>query len=105
VLITDSIDENAFNQIPDIVSGADLIEDDLPTNLDYLDTANRPQQRLSTDRSTGETLRSWQTTDEHDTYEAEANGEMIRILWDDPIDMKRDYWDSMSVVNEGFADE
>ncbi|KAG2356196.1 hypothetical protein BDR07DRAFT_1492224 [Suillus spraguei] len=32
-----SLDEQAFRRIPDIGNAADMINDDLPTNLDYLD--------------------------------------------------------------------
>ena len=60
---------------------------------------------MSTDRSTGETLRSWQTTDEYDTYETEANGETVRILWNEPFEMQGDYWDKMPVVNNGQTEE
>lgn len=77
----------------------------MPTNLDYLDTANRPQQRLSTDRSTGESLRSWQTTDEHDGFASEVNGETVRILMDEAFEMERDYWDNLPVLSGGFGDE
>ncbi|TCD64536.1 autophagy- protein 2 [Steccherinum ochraceum] len=32
-----SLDENAFARAPDLISAPDMIQDDLPTNLDYLD--------------------------------------------------------------------
>jgi hypothetical protein len=98
---TDSIEENAFNRIPDIVSGADLIEDDLPTNLDYLDTATRPRQGVATDRSAGETLHSWQAT--HDDGSAEA-GETIKILLDH-FDVDEGYWDALPALTTDLADE
>lgn len=97
----DSIEENAFNRIPDIASGADLIEDDLPTNLDYLDTATRPRHGVVTDRSAGETLHSWQAT--HDDGSAEA-GETIKILLDH-FDVNEGYWDHLPALTTGFADE
>ena len=74
-----------------------MIEDDLPTNLDYLDTATRPRQGLSTDRSTGESLRSWQAT--HDDGSAEV-GETVKILVDD-FEMEEDYWDNLPALEPG----
>jgi autophagy-related protein 2 len=100
-LTLDSIEENAFRQIPDISSGADLIEDDLPTNLDYLDTATRPRQGISTDRSTGESLRSWQAT--HDDGTAEV-GETVKVLVED-FEMDENYWDNLPALEPGHHDE
>lgn len=100
-LISGSIDEDAFRQIPDISSGADLIEDDLPTNLDYLDTATRPRQGVATDRSTGESLRSWQAT--HDDGSADV-GETIKILLDH-FETDENYWDNLPALEPGYGDE
>ena len=102
------MDEDAFNRVPDMISGADLIEDDLPTNLDYLDHAARHADIIPTDGSTGETLRSWQSTGEDDASDvrltSEVNGETIKILHPEPFEMDDDYWDTLP-VSRGFADE
>jgi autophagy-related protein 2 len=107
-----SVDEDAFRRINDIVSGgdADMIEDDLPTNLDYLDEATRRANALSTDRSTGETLRTWQTEGDHLSEEggkvaAEVNGETIKILYSGPVEMEEGYWDNLPVLNGVYGDE
>ena len=34
-----SVDEHAFRRIPDVGSAPDMINDDLPSNLDYLDAS------------------------------------------------------------------
>jgi len=101
-----SIDENAFNSLPEVISGADLIEDDLPTNLDYLDHTTRHND-LSADKSTGETLRSWQTTDgETNTrLHAEMNGETIKVLYHESFEVEEEYWDNLSPVSRGYRDE
>ncbi|OCF72102.1 hypothetical protein I204_07366 [Kwoniella mangroviensis CBS 8886] len=100
--VFDSIDEQAFNLIPDIVSGADMIEDDLPTNLDYLDRASRLRTSQPTmDRTTGESLRTWQTDEE----EGELGGETIKILLNEGFDMDEDYWENLPVLNKGYDDE
>ncbi|WVQ70336.1 uncharacterized protein L199_008562 [Kwoniella botswanensis] len=100
--VFDSIDEQAFNLIPDIVSGADMIEDDLPTNLDYLDRASRMRTSQPTmDRTTGESLRSWQT----DEGEGELGGETIKILLNEGFDMDENYWENLPVLNKGYDDE
>lgn len=101
-----SVDENAFNRIPDMISGADLIEDDLPTNLDYLDHATR-RIEVDKDRLTGESLRSWQATGESDLdvrLNSEVNGETVKILYDQPFEMDEGYWDRLSPVSRGYLD-
>ena len=35
--VTASLDERAFARAPDLISAPDMIQDDLPTNMDYLD--------------------------------------------------------------------
>jgi len=106
-----SIEEDAFNQVPDLISGADLIEDDLPTNLDYLDQATR-RTEVKADRYTGETLRTWQATgdDDHNiNMHSEVNGDAIRILAEDYDDggaeSEADYWDNTSVTSRTSLDE
>lgn len=37
--LTASLDENAFRRVPEVGSTADMISDDLPANLDYLDAS------------------------------------------------------------------
>ncbi|KAI6109491.1 hypothetical protein F5141DRAFT_1215004 [Pisolithus sp. B1] len=37
--LTGSLDENAFRRVPEVGSIADMISDDLPANLDYLDAS------------------------------------------------------------------
>lgn len=96
-----SIDLEAFNQAPDIVSGADMIEDDLPTNLDYLDhEARQSQKRPAIDRKTGETLRSWETPDEAFLV-SESQGATIKVLMAEPFDDPPDYWETLPVLKNG----
>ncbi|KAK8870012.1 hypothetical protein IAR55_000582 [Kwoniella newhampshirensis] len=97
-----SVDEDAFNRIPDIVSGADMIDDDLPHNLDYLDHALRRSGSVPTaDSVTGESLRAWQTAD----GEAEIGAQTIKILFTDVFDMDEDYWESLPVLTKGSEDD
>lgn len=76
----------------------DLIEDDLPTNLDYLDSTVRQKKQDFGDEPV-EGLRSWQT--EHDVdhgsdhLAAEINGETIKILVQEALEMQEDYWDDV----------
>ncbi|WRT66888.1 uncharacterized protein IL334_003851 [Kwoniella shivajii] len=100
--VFDSIDDQAFNLVPDIVSGADMIEDDLPTNLDYLDRASRLASNQPTmDKLTGETLRSWQT----DEGEGELGGETIKILLEEQFDMNENYWNELPILHKGYDDD
>ncbi|ORY21591.1 hypothetical protein BCR39DRAFT_553281 [Naematelia encephala] len=106
-----SVDESAFTRVPEIISGADLIEDDLPTNLDYLDQATRHSNNAaSVDRMTGETLRTWEATgdsfdDANAKFTSEVNGETVKILIQEAFEVEEDYWDSLPVVNNGFVDD
>jgi len=85
-----------------------MIDDDLPTNLDYLDQSTRPVPAHLKDRSAGETLRTWEPAgfgeDDH-RFAAELNGETIRILYEKPFDMIEDYLDTLPVVNGGYGEE
>ena len=90
-----------------MISGADLIEDDLPTNLDYLDQTTRHTD-VSAYRATGETLRSWQTTGEGDAdsrLHSEVNGETIKVLYHEPFDLDESYWDDLVPVPRAELDE
>nr|XP_018264125.1 uncharacterized protein I303_04005 [Kwoniella dejecticola CBS 10117]OBR86283.1 hypothetical protein I303_04005 [Kwoniella dejecticola CBS 10117] len=103
VNVFDSIDEQAFNLVPEIVSGseADMIEDDLPTNLDYLDRTSRLASHQPTlDRSTGESLRAWQIGED-----GELGSETIKILYNEKFDMDEGYWDSLPIMNKGYDDD
>lgn len=96
-----SVDLQAFNHAPDIVSDADMIGDDLPTNLDYLDHAARQSTSgPSTDRTTGESLRSWQTTDDA-PHISEVHGGTIKVFVTEPFAEDANYWDSLPVVTDG----
>ena len=101
-----SVDDDAFNQIPDLISGADLIEDDLPTNLDYLDQTARHTDNSAV-KSGGETLRSWQTTegDQNSRLNSEVNGETVKVLYHEPFELDEDYWDTLPPATRGFLDE
>jgi hypothetical protein len=39
MVILASVDEHAFRRVPDVGSAPDMINDDLPSNLDYLDAS------------------------------------------------------------------
>ena len=78
------------------MSGADFIDDDLPTNLDYIDSATRPPRVKSIANEEG--LRSWQT--ESDEGEASVNGETIKVLHTEAFDADEDYWETLSVLND-----
>ena len=103
-----SVDEEAFNRMPDITSGADLIEDDLPTNPDYLERSTKRASGLQNDQQQ-EILSSWQPgghgDDVDQSLSAELNGETIRILYDQPLETEENYWDKLPVVTDDYSDE
>lgn len=86
----------------------DLIEDDLPNNLDYLDaTAQRAKGPAGGDPSEG--LRSWQTEEEDilrdDLLASEMNGETIKILMQGPFDLQGDYWETLPSLEGDTSSE
>lgn len=87
-----SVDLDAFNQAPEMASGVDMIDDDLPTNLDYLDHAAGPKPS-AIDKQTGESLRSWETPD--DSHEISSGRDTIRILDPEPFEEDEDYWNDL----------
>lgn len=94
--------------MPDLSAGLDLIEDDLPSNLDYLDSATGRQRPTEGDV---EGIRAWQT--EHDVHSdsaaaklaSEINGETIKVLVDGPVVFEDGYWDSLPILSNGDTDE
>ncbi|WVQ78252.1 hypothetical protein IAT38_000336 [Cryptococcus sp. DSM 104549] len=105
-----SLDEDAFNRIPDIVSGGDtdMIEDDLPHNLDYLDRATRHSKLYpSVDRVTGESLRAWETGGGDDGWGggAKEGGETIKVLVKEGFGEEGGYWEGLPVLNKGYGDD
>ncbi|KAL1411170.1 autophagy-related protein 2 [Vanrija albida] len=95
-----SVDLDAFGQAPEIVSGADMIEDDLPTNLDYLDNAARQSKTApKVDRVTGESLRSWESTDDEVLVHGDVRGGTVRILMTEPFEEEPNYWDTLPVLS------
>ncbi|GMK55469.1 hypothetical protein CspeluHIS016_0205250 [Cutaneotrichosporon spelunceum] len=95
-----SVDLNAFGQEPDVISGADMIDDDLPTNLDYLDHA-AGAKAPAVDRHTGESLRSWETPDEAPHIQNDLGGGTIKIHTQEPFGEDADYWNSLPVMKNG----
>lgn len=92
--------------MPDITSGADLIDDDLPANLDYLDQTARSTGKTPTSNiDAGESLRSWFAGDADVSFASEVNGETIKILYDDPFEVNKSYWEDLPVLSGGCADE
>ncbi|KAL7422146.1 autophagy-related protein 2 [Cryptotrichosporon argae] len=93
-----SIDNDAFTAAPDITSGADMMDDDLPTNLDYLDHAARQALRAP-GSATSETLRSWEHADD-DTGRREG-GETVRVFDGPRWEMEEEYWENLPALWQG----
>lgn len=96
--------------MPEIVSHSDtdMIEDDLPHNLDYLDRATGiSKHNLSMDRTTGESLRAWQSPGE-DLEEGEwGNGESSETIrtFGEEIEEEEGYWEGLPVLNVAYSAE
>ena len=104
------MDDEAFRQLPDLTSGLDLVEDDLPNNLDYLDSTAARQVK-GADAAHKEGMQSWET--EHDEYAApaesmfaaEVKGETVKILVDGPVELVEHYWETLPVLALGDNEE
>lgn len=89
----DSLEEDAFKQQPSIVADADFIDDDLPRNTDFL-RPTHPDVRP-------ETLKSFEIVgDTKSPFRpgliSDVEGETIRLLDPEGIQVVEDYWSSLS---------
>ncbi|KAG8933304.1 autophagy- protein 2 [Tulasnella sp. 417] len=101
-----SIDENAFASAPEVDIGGDLIQDDLPTNLDFLDTAYGTSGGVTVysddefedlspiDESAQVTSASTPSTPESKSLST-FKGESVRILGAGPINIIEDFYDTV----------
>lgn len=78
-----TVDENAFRRPPAIGPEPDMIEDDLPTNSDFIDASYGPAAGARPIED-----------DEFENYD-ETGGETIRILSGDGINIIEGYFDSL----------
>ncbi|OXG22622.1 hypothetical protein C366_00940 [Cryptococcus neoformans Tu401-1] len=106
--VFDSLDENAFNLLPEIVSHSDtdMIEDDLPHNLDYLDhTTHISKHYPSMDRTTGESLNAWHTPGEGSEKGEWGNGESGETIraFGGKIEEEKGYWEGLPILNDVYS--
>ncbi|KAF8077884.1 hypothetical protein FPV67DRAFT_1463315 [Lyophyllum atratum] len=109
-----SIDDLAFKKVPDIGHAPDMISDDLPTNMDYLDESFGTAAGLRELRD--------DDLDEFDVDEAQPEfphtttvketgvisrigGETIKILRPDGLQIKENYFSNLPPDAGGRADE
>ena len=106
-VLSASVDEEAFHHMPDVTYGADLIEDDLPTNHEYLDeSTRRPNTKATVQRQNSEDMISPALEDSVlEVKKSELGTETIRILMDEPFDVEPNYWDNLPVISQGPEEE
>ncbi|KAG2144870.1 hypothetical protein BD769DRAFT_1661009 [Suillus cothurnatus] len=100
-----SLDEQAFKRIPDVGNAADMISDDLPTNLDYLDESFGSAAGLRELRD--DDLEDFDVQDDGRTTPiagatgvvSKVGGETIRII--KPIHPIEHYYDMIPPENTG----
>ncbi|KAG8940274.1 autophagy- protein 2, partial [Tulasnella sp. 408] len=106
-----SIDENAFASAPEVDIGGDLIQDDLPTNPDFLDTAYGTSGGVTVysddefedlspiDESAPVVSGSTPSTPESKTLSA-FKGETVKILASGPINIIEDFYDTVTPLED-----
>lgn len=100
-----SLDEQAFRRIPDVGNAADMINDDLPTNLDYLDESFGSAAGLRELRD--DDLEDFDVQEDGRTTPvagetgvvSKVGGETIRII--KPIRPVEHYYDTIPPENTG----
>ncbi|KIO29524.1 hypothetical protein M407DRAFT_70393 [Tulasnella calospora MUT 4182] len=106
-----SIDENAFASAPEVDVGGDLMQDDLPTNLDFLDTAYGTSGGVTVysddefedlspiDESPQVASASTPSTPENKSLST-FKGETVRILGSGPINIIEDFYDTVTPLED-----
>jgi autophagy-related protein 2 len=105
VFFSASLDEQAFRRIPDVGNAADMINDDLPTNLDYLDESFGSAAGLRELRD--DDLEDFDVQEDGRTTPvagetgvvSKVGGETIRII--KPIRPVEHYYDTIPPENTG----
>ncbi|KAL0946599.1 hypothetical protein HGRIS_012798 [Hohenbuehelia grisea] len=108
-----SLDEHAFRKVVGLGSGADMIGDDLPTNLDYLDDSFSAAAGLRELRD--DDLEDFDT-EEHTTDEpanlvpttgvvSRVGGETIKMLLPEPIHITENHFDNLPPIAEDGSSE
>lgn len=102
-ILTGSIDDGAFRRVPDVGSAPDMIYDDLPTNLDYLDESFGAAAGLR--ELTDDDLDEFDTEDiENPAVQistsntgiiSSVGGETIKLLVEEGINIIENYYDTL----------
>ncbi|KAI8998625.1 hypothetical protein BD414DRAFT_453550 [Trametes punicea] len=96
-----SLDDQAFRRLPEVGAAADMIEDDLPTNADYLDEsfgAAAGLRELSDDEfDESDVEHSYTPAGAEDTRGVTSSygGETIRMLRPEGIQIVENYFDTL----------
>ncbi|EAU88507.1 hypothetical protein CC1G_04213 [Coprinopsis cinerea okayama7 len=101
--LTGSIDEAAFRRVPEVGPAPDMIYDDLPTNLDYLDESFGAAAGLRelTDDDFDEfdahdiDAQNVQISDHFTGVISSVGGETIKLLHEDGINIIENYYDTL----------
>ncbi|KAL7283400.1 hypothetical protein ACG7TL_002830 [Trametes sanguinea] len=96
-----SLDDQAFRRLPEVGAAPDMVEDDLPTNPDYLDEsfgAAAGLRELSDDEFEGSDVEASYTpagADDPRGVTSSYGGETIRILHPEGIHIIENYFDTL----------
>ena len=99
-----SIDNVAFVQLPDVTSGADLIQDDLPTNATFLESPRERDPKALVDSPALPQEARPDVEVPTPVFETKMNGETIKIFSEVPVDPVADYWNNLPVADNGLLD-
>lgn len=98
-----SLEEDTFRRLPSFISDADFIADDLPRNVDYLETHRQEGQP--------EAFNAFETVDLEGSAAprrgivSEVDGETIRLLDPDGLQIVEDYWSTLIAEQQREAED
>ena len=100
----DSVDEAAFRRAPEVGAAPDMIGDDLPVNMDYLDESFGAAAGLR--ELTEEDMDDFDATytpviDAYDpTIISQVGGETIRLLEPEGIEVVENHFNTLPAITE-----
>lgn len=103
-IVTDSVDEAAFRTVPEVGAAPDMIADDLPVNMDYLDESFGAAAGLRelTEDDMDEFDATYTPDIDYDdpSIISRVGGETIRILEPEGLDIVENHFNTLPAITE-----
>ena len=108
IFVLASVIENAFTRAPDLISAPDMIQDDLPTNLDYLDdsfSAAAGLRELTDDDLDEFGTHNTEDTDDPEGLVSKYGGETVKLLHPQGLQIIEHHFDTLPPDTDDGAPE